>query len=159
MSLQNLNFLLSRFRLSGNATIYTPEIEVEPNETLALTVLVEQLGGTPSAASLTAKFQVAPVEYIGLNMNTDSTGVNLDRPWLDVTAGDGYLGHLLQDGAWPAALADQTIPIVNTYSYRAISRRLVVPPLTNIVRLALTTSFTGGSSPYFQVTVAASNDG
>lgn len=147
--MQNLNYLLSNFQVSG-AAIFTPEVEIEPGTSSIWDVLIESVNGSPSAASLACKFQVAPIEYNGYNMNYDPTsGVQI--PWIDVAAGDGYLGHLLQDGAWPTSLADQTLS-----AHRLVSRRLIVPAIGRLVRLALTPAFTGGTSPNFRVSVACS---
>lgn len=148
--MQNQNYLLSNFKLSGSTTIYTPEIEVDTDDQIAFfDVQIELLSGSPSTATLAAKFQLAPIEYDGHNMNYDSTS-GRQRPWYDVTAADGYTGHLLLDGAWPTDLA------ASFSAYRTVSRRILVPPSNRLVRLALTPAFTGGTSPEFRVTVACS---
>lgn len=147
--MQNQNFLLSNYQLSASGTTYfTPEVEVDTDDQIIMfDVSIETLTGAPSAASLAAKFQLSPIEYDGLNMNTDSTS-GRQRPWYDVVAADGYTGHLLIDGAWPTDLA------ASFSAYRTVSRRLLVPPTNRIVRLALTPTFTGGTAPEFRVTVS-----
>lgn len=149
--MKNLNVLLSNYKLTTSGTLYvTPEIEVEGGELIDFDVLVESISGGPSAASLAAKFQVAPIEYNGFNMNTDVTS-GVQRPWIDVVAADTFTGHLLTDGAWPTTLADQTLA-----AHRLVNRRLRVPALARLVRLALTPTYTGGTAPAFRVTVASS---
>ncbi len=150
--MQNLNILASNIRLTAG-TFETPEIEIEAlDRQVMFDVLIESVNGTPSTATLSAKYQLAPINYNGNNMDYDPTS-GVQRPWIDVVAADGYTGHLLVDGAWPADLA------ASYSTHRSVSRRLIVPPLNRLVRLSLTAAFTGGTTPNFRVTIAASTLG
>ncbi len=146
----NNNFLASNIKVPS--AFSSSEIMVEPGEILSVSVMVESVSGAPTTASLAAKLQVAPIEYKGYSWNTDSVS-GTQRPWIDVAVGDTYLGHLLIDGAFPASLADQNIT-----TPRIVTRRFKVPPLAQIVRVVLTPTFSGGTSPEFRVTIGASTD-
>jgi hypothetical protein len=140
------NFLIANYSLTGASALNLPEIECNPGEIISFDVLIESVTGTPTAASLAAKFQISPIEFNGLNLNAEVSGT---QPWIDVVAADTFTGHLLLDGAWPASLADQTA------AYKLVNRRFRAPALGCLVRLVLTPSFTNGTSPGFDLTVAA----
>jgi len=145
--MSNTNFLLSAASLAAG-TVYTNDIEFDAGETPIFDVAIEAVSGAPSAASISVKFQIAQIAFNGFNIGTETNVMPLT--WQDVVAGDGFTGHLLLDGAWPASLADQTLA-----AKRVVSRSIKIPALARIVRLAITTVFTGGTAPRFKVTCAA----
>lgn len=139
------NTVLSHFTLAAATT--TTLIEVDPGTDLIADVLVESVNGAPSAASLACKFQVGMIVHDGLNIGAETFSKQI--PWVDVVASDGFTGHGLLDGAWPTSLADQTLA-----ADRLISRRYRATAIGRLIRLVLTPSFTGGTSPNFRVTVS-----
>lgn len=143
-----VNWLMSNYSLTATGVaVPTYETEFNAGDVVNFEVTVEALTGAPSAAALAVKFQVSPIEYRGYNLDWTTTGD--PQAWQDVAAADTYLGKLLVDGDWPASLADQTFTTV----VRGVARRFIVPPINCLVRLALTPTFTGGTSPAFKVTV------
>lgn len=145
--LYNTNFLNTKDALTGSGTDYkSAEIEAMGAKEVQWAILVESITGAPTTASLAAKFQVGAYEYGGYNIDYEP---NADVvTWQDVAAADGFTGHLLLDGAWPAPLADQTL---STRRFVVRRLRLAFPGL---VRVVMTPTFTGGTSPAFNVTSA-----
>jgi len=143
------NFVLSN--TSVTAALNTNEIEADYGDIVSCDVHVQALTGAPTTASLTIAFQVGPIEYKGYNMNWEPSGDLV--PWQTVVAADGYLGQLLLDGAWPTTL-DQT----KTYPI-LVNRRLLVPPMGRLVRVVLTPTFSGGTTPGFTCSVVMAVSG
>lgn len=57
------NFYLTKHSLSGATVQYTPPIQANNMSEAMFMVNVEALIGSPTTASLTAAFQVSPIEY------------------------------------------------------------------------------------------------
>lgn len=144
----NTNFYLTKHALSGNNTVYTPPVEAWKMEQATFFVNVESLTGTPTSASLSAVLQIGPQQYSAYNLDWQTSGDQ--RKWTDVNMSNTGLKHMLIDGDWDSPLADQTITSTGKQHIRRF--HLAAPVL---FRLALTTSFVGGSSPAFNVSVAA----
>lgn len=150
--------------LTGAATIYTPELEVDPGKIVTFTVLIDSLTlNSATVVSLAAKFQLAPIDFAGYVIDAQPSG---DRqPWFDAVPADGRLGHLCLDGAWATSLLDVNLPSTQ-YGVRddgsamtgkvAHSRRIMIPANMTQVRLALTQSFTTGAGPTSNISVFAS---
>lgn len=141
------NYLISNYPLS--AADVTPEVEANPGDLLTFSVQIEGVTGAPSSASLAIAFQISPLEYSGYNLATESTS-GAARVWKTVAAGDTNLGFLLENGDWPASVADQTVTQATT---AFVTRTIRVPAGFTFVRLSVTPSFTGGTTPKFFATI------
>lgn len=122
----------------------TPEIRAGAAIETVYRFVIEGITGSPTTASLTAKFQMAQRTTGG---QTGGAGAVTDALpiWSDMNADTGR--DLLPDGDWPTLIADQTLasPLV-------IVRR-VKGGFSH--RLAITPTFTGGTSPAFSMTLEA----
>lgn len=130
------------------------DIECVPWGILVATVHVHHVIGSPTAASLACKWQIAPLHVTNAaNTGPHSIGSEASsamRAWQDVQAADANVGWLLQDpGDWPATLAGNVVA-----APFSIVRAIRVPPLSSFVRIVLTAAFTGGTTPYFIGSVA-----
>lgn len=142
------NFVLSNTALSTSGTaVNTNEIEADYGDTVAAEVRVQSLNGAPATATLVMAWQLAPVEYNGYNMNWEPSGDQI--VWQTTTSTDNLLGKNLPDGDWTNFTQAQTFPLSET-------RRLIVPPLFRLIRLSLTPTFSGGTTPNFTVSVVMS---
>jgi len=127
------NWLLSNYPIAGTTagTIFLPEIVGEPGAIYDFNILLDSINGTPTAGTIAAKFQVAPLQFHGYSVDSE-TSTDL-RPWIDVTATDGLMGHLLPDGEWPAPAFSY-----NSALGRQIVRSIRCGPNARMLRLAIT---------------------
>ena len=147
------------------------EVEGEPGDAYYAGFLIESLNGAPSAATLTAQWQMRPIQANMAVINSESSGVL--RPWVPVLSSDTYLGQYLTDGDWPTinSAAYQNRPFTSAGSTTAYAAVGGSAPFTNgpsgtimvergikfgafarQVRLVLYATFTGGTTPSWAVT-------
>jgi len=119
------------------------EIEGNPGDIIEFGVQVDSVQGAPTAASLTAKIQLAPIQFASLDF--DAVSNSIGRTWYDVTTG-GSLANLLLDGDFPSPIVDQTI---GNRTAPPIVRRVRLTGQLTLARLLVTATFTGGTSPKF----------
>lgn len=147
-------------RSPASATVATPWvspiIELDAGDVLHFGLMVEALLGAPTAASLALKFRVLPIQANGFNINAETDGVS--RPFIDIAAGDGRLGHLLLDGDFPVGFVNETYARTATgtasTTYPAtgmvgVERRLRGCAFFKQVQVVATATFTGGTAPAF----------
>jgi hypothetical protein len=73
----------------------------------------------------------------------------LQRPYEDITTANTGLGQYLTNGDFPNPVADQTLA-----QTRTAERCAIVPENNRIGRLAISSAFTGGTTPNFKITVS-----
>ena len=137
----NTNFIYTKHPLAAG-THYSCPIETWHAEEMTVQFSAEGLTGSPTTANITTKFQISPLEYGGFNLDWEPNGNQ--RNWFDVTAADANLGGLLETD-WPATIANETLvsPVIVTRSIN-----LKIPAL---VRIKTDITFTGGTTPSFDV--------
>lgn len=124
----------------GSGTFYFPTCWSEAAQETVYQFSVEAVGGAPTSALLTAKFQSIQKTSQG---NLANSWTFMNPQYFDLAAA-GNAG-LLPDGDWPAVMADETLAGPVSFIRRI---RGGFPH-----RLAFTQTFTGGTEPYFYMTI------
>lgn len=123
---------------AATSVFYTPEIRSQGAVETLYKFVVEDVVGSPSSASLTVAWQAALRTTMGnVGDTTDFTDAN--PVWVTIAAAS--YAAILPDGDWPSPLADETLAAPVLYLRR------ILGGFSH--RLAITPSFTGGTSPGF----------